>query len=66
MQKEEDNNEIINLDEVDSSDYIWILLKSLVLKHEYNKAENILFEVFHNDIICKKGNSNSNSPFFIG
>ena len=44
MQKEEDNNEIINLDEVDSSDYIWILLKSLVLKHEYNKAENILFE----------------------
>ena len=44
LQKEEDNNEIINLDEVDSSDYIWILLKSLVLKHEYNKAENILFE----------------------
>ena len=23
----------------------------------------ILFEVFHNDIICKKGNSNSNSLF---
>lgn len=44
LQKEEDNNEIINLDEVDSSGYIWILLKSLVLKHEYNKAENILFE----------------------
>ena len=44
LQKEEDNNEIINLDEVDSSDYIRILLKSLVLKHEYNKAENILFE----------------------
>ena len=44
LQKEEDNNEIINLDEVDSSDYIWILLKSPVLKHEYNKAENILFE----------------------
>ena len=44
LQKEEDNNEIINLDEVDSSDYIWILLKSLVLKHEYNNAENILFE----------------------
>ena len=44
LQKEEDNNEIINLDEADSSDYIRILLKSLVLKHEYNKAENILFE----------------------
>ena len=44
LQKEEDNNEIINLDETDSSDYIRILLKSLVLKHEYNKAENILFE----------------------
>mgnify|MGYP000184245651 CR=1 FL=1 len=37
------NNEIINLDEADSSDYIRILLKSLVLKHEYNNAENILF-----------------------
>lgn len=44
LQKEEDNNEIINLDEADSSDYIRILLKSLVLKHEYNNAENILFE----------------------
>lgn len=44
LQKEEDNNKIINLDEADSSDYIRILLKSLVLKHEYNKAENILFE----------------------
>ena len=44
LQKEEDNNEIINLDEADSSDYIRILLKSLVLKHEYNKTENILFE----------------------
>lgn len=44
LQKEEDNNEIINLDEADSSDYIRILLKSLVLKHEYNKAENIIFE----------------------
>lgn len=44
LQKEEDNNEIINLDEADSSDYIRILLKSLVPKHEYNKAENILFE----------------------
>lgn len=44
LQKEEDNNEIINLNEADSSDYIRILLKSLVLKHEYNKAENILFE----------------------
>ena len=44
LQKEEDNNEIINLDEADSSDYIRILVKSLVLKHEYNKAENILFE----------------------
>lgn len=44
LQKEEDDNEIINLDEADSSDYIRILLKSLVLKHEYNKAENILFE----------------------
>ena len=44
LQKEEDNNEIINLDEADSSDYIRILLKSLVLKQEYNKAENILFE----------------------
>lgn len=44
LQKEEDNNEIINLDEADSSDYIRILLKSLVLKHEYNEAENILFE----------------------
>ncbi|WP_302698671.1 hypothetical protein [Clostridium sp. 29_15] len=43
LQKEEDNNEIINLDEADSSDYIRILLKSLVLKHEYNNAENILF-----------------------
>lgn len=44
LQKKEDNNEIINLDEADSSDYIRILLKSFVLKHEYNKAENILFE----------------------
>ena len=44
LQKEEDNNEIINLDEADSSDYIRILLKSLVLKHEYNNAEYILFE----------------------
>lgn len=44
LQKEEDNNKIINLDEADSSDYIRILLKSLVLKHEYNEAENILFE----------------------
>ena len=44
LQKEEDNNEIINVDEADSSDYIRILSKSLVLKHEYNKAENILFE----------------------
>ena len=44
LQKKEDNNEIINLDEADSSDYIRIILKSLVLKQDYNKAENILFE----------------------
>ena len=44
LQKKEDNNEIINLDEAGSSDYIRIILKGLVLKKEYNKAENILFE----------------------
>lgn len=44
LQKKEDNNEIINLDEAGSSDYIRIILKGLVIKKEYNKAENILFK----------------------
>ena len=37
-------NEDINLDTASSSDFIAIILKGLILKKEYNKAENILFE----------------------
>ncbi|KEI04173.1 hypothetical protein IRP63_10675 [Clostridium botulinum] len=44
LHKKEDTGEIINLHKADSSDYIRIILKSLILKKEYNKAENILFE----------------------
>ena len=37
-------NQDINLYTASSSDFIAIILKGLVLKKEYNKAENILFE----------------------
>ncbi len=37
-------NQDINLDTASSSDFIAIILKGLILKKEFNKAENILFE----------------------
>ncbi|MCR1949819.1 DUF6483 family protein [Clostridium sp. DSM 100503] len=44
MHKKEDSTEIINLDNCDSTNMLWIVLKGLVYRQEYNKAENILFE----------------------
>ena len=44
LDKKEGTSEIINLDEAGFSDYLPIILKKLVLKHQYNEAENILFE----------------------
>lgn len=37
-------NQDINLDTASSSDFIAIILKGLILKKQFNKADNILFE----------------------
>ena len=35
---------VVNLEDTGSSEILRIILKSLIVKKEYNKAENILFE----------------------
>ena len=35
---------VVNLEDTGSSEILRIILKSLITKKEYNKAENILFE----------------------
>lgn len=44
IHKKEDSSEVINLDNCDYTNMLWIILKGLVYKKEYNKVENILFE----------------------
>jgi poly-D-alanine transfer protein DltD len=44
LNKKEGSSEIIQLDKMNSTDIIPILLKRLTYEGNYNKAENILFE----------------------
>lgn len=44
IKKEEDDMQVMNLEESGSSEILRIILKSLIVKKGYNKAENILFE----------------------
>ena len=44
LHKKDDSNEIITLSDDDSEIFLGIILKGLVYRKEYNKAENILFE----------------------
>lgn len=44
IKKEEDDMQVMNFEESGSSEILRIILKSLIAKKEYNKAENILFE----------------------
>lgn len=44
IMKKQESSERINLNDIDSTDILKIILKRLVYAGEYNKAENILFE----------------------
>ena len=44
VKKEGDDMQVMNLEDTGSSEILRIILKSLLVKKEYNKAENILFE----------------------
>ena len=44
VKKEDDDMQVMNLEDTGSSEILRIILKSLLVKKEYNKAENILFE----------------------
>ena len=44
VKKEADNMLVMNLEDSGSSEILRIILKSLIDKKEYNKAENFLFE----------------------
>ena len=44
IKKEDDEMQVMNLEETGSSEILRIILKSLMVKKEYNKAENFLFE----------------------
>lgn len=44
VKKEDDNMLVMNLEDSGSSEILRIILKSLIVKKEYNKAENFLFE----------------------
>jgi len=47
LNKEEESSTKINLNDIGSGDILQIILKRLVNNGEYNKAENILFEVLN-------------------
>ena len=47
LNKEEESSTKINLNDIGSGDILQIILKLLVNNGEYNKAENILFEVLN-------------------
>ena len=49
MKKEEDNMQVTNLENNGSSEILRIIIKSLLVKKEYNRAENILFEEIEKD-----------------
>ncbi|WP_040211009.1 DUF6483 family protein [Clostridium polynesiense] len=49
MKKKEGSTEVINLKDATSSDLLPIILKGLILKKSYNKAENILFQELKNN-----------------
>lgn len=44
IKKGDDEMQVMNLEETGSSEILRIILKSLMVKKEYNKAENFLFE----------------------
>lgn len=44
MHKKDDSTEVINLENAESVDILPIILKGLIYKKNYNKAEDILFE----------------------
>lgn len=49
VKKEDDNMQVMNLEDTGSSEILRIILKSLIVKKEYNKAENFLFEEIEKD-----------------
>ena len=46
FKEEGENMQVVNLEDTGSSEILRIIIKSLLVKKEYNKAENILFEEF--------------------
>jgi predicted hydrocarbon binding protein len=49
VKKEDDDMQVMNLEDTGSSEILRIILKSLIVKKEYNKAENFLFEEIEKD-----------------
>ena len=49
VKKEEDNMQVTNFENNGSSEILRIIIKSLLVKKEYNKAENILFDEIEKD-----------------
>jgi hypothetical protein len=49
LNKEEKENDVINLDQISSSNILPGVLKRLVHEGEFNKAENVLFKEWNED-----------------
>lgn len=45
--KEKNSDDIINVSNASSDDFLPIVIKNLIYKKDYNKAEDILFEEIH-------------------